>query len=126
VGETVGQMGFGVYTAPGGEARWLGLSGPLTRSRPARWMAETIPTSEIAGQADSFLVLREMAAAGQGRAVLPDVLGAEDSRLVRLDGAMPGFAVPLWVACHADMVELPRIRAVQRMLIAALRREDAG
>lgn len=124
VGEVVGQLGFGVYAAPGGETAWLGLSGPLTRVRPARWMEETQPARQIAGRSDSFLVLREMAAAGQGRAVLPCVLGDADSRLVRLAGAMPEMKVDLWVASHADMAEVPRIKAVRAMLLKALRQDS--
>ncbi len=95
------------------------------RSRPAAWLAEAVPADEIAGRADSFVVLREMAAAGQGRAVLPCVLGDDDPRLVRLDGVMPPVQVDLWVASHHDLAELPRIKAVRRMLAEALGREGA-
>jgi len=125
VGEVAARMGFGVYAAPGGEAMWLGLSGPIARVRAATWMAETIPRAQISGWSDSFLVLREMAAAGQGRAVLPCVVGDGDARLVRLRGAMPEMSVDLWVASHADMVDVPRIRVVREMLLAALRQESA-
>ncbi|GGD32183.1 LysR family transcriptional regulator [Sinisalibacter lacisalsi] len=124
VGEVAGRLGFGVYAAPGGEAGWLGLSGPIARVRAARWMAETIPQANIAGWSDSFLVLREMAAAGQGRAVLPCVIGDGDPRLARLAGAMPEMNVDLWVASHADMVDVPRIRLVREMLLAALRQDS--
>lgn len=124
VGEAAGKMGFGVYAAPGGEAKWLGLSGPLTRVGAARWMAEAVPDDQVAGRSDSFLVLREMAAAGQGRAVLPCVLGDDDARLVRFEGAMPEMAVDLWVASHADLAEVPRIRTVRAMLLAALRKDS--
>jgi len=106
VGEPAGRMSFGVYAAPGGVLRWLGLSGPLRRIRAARWMDETVPPDEIAG-----------------RAVLPDLLGAADPRLVRLDGTMPEISVPLWVASHADMSQVPRIRVVRQMLVEALRQE---
>lgn len=117
------RMGFAVYAAPGAPAGWLGLAGSLSRARPARWLAEEIAPDTILGRSDSFVVLREMAAAGQGRAVLPCILGDDDPRLVRLDGAMPEMSVDLWVASHTDMADVPRIRAVREMLAAALSRD---
>ncbi|GKY87867.1 LysR family transcriptional regulator [Sinisalibacter aestuarii] len=118
-----GQMAFAVYAAPGGQPGWLGFAGSLERSLPASWLAQAMPDAEIAGRADSFVVLREMAAAGQGRAVLPCVLGDVDARLLRLDGIMPPMRVDLWVATHHDLADVPRIEAVRRMLAEALRRE---
>lgn len=124
VGVSAARMGFAVYVAPAAAAGWLGFAGSLTRSRPATWLAAAVSPQEITGRADSFVVLREMAAAGHGRAVLPFVLGDGDPRLLRLDDAMPEIVVDLWVASHADMANVPRIRAVREMLIAALRREE--
>jgi DNA-binding transcriptional LysR family regulator len=124
VGVRAGTMGFAVYAAPGGRSDWLGFAGGLIRSLPAAWMAETIPATEIAGRADSFVVLREMVAAGQGRAVLPCILGDGDPRLARLEGAMPTMQVAVWVASHHDLAEVPRIKAVRRMLAEALVQDE--
>ncbi len=134
VGLHAGQMGFAPYAAPSGTvpsstapsstARWLGLSGALGRSVPARWMAEHVPEAEISARADSFLVLREMAAAGQGRVLLPTFLGDNDTRLVRLDMAeckgTKALMVDIWVASHRDMANVPRIRMVRELLAQAL------
>lgn len=119
-GETVAQLGFGVYTANLETNDWLGLSGALTAASPAKWMAETVPTQAIVGSADSFVTLREMAAMGLGRAVLPCILGERDARLTRVSTSMPAFQRPIWVASHADLVEVPRIRAVRQYLGRAL------
>ncbi len=124
-GAKAGKMRFGVFAAPGRATNWLGMSGPLAGSVPARWMAETVSEHEISAWADSFVVLREMAAAGQGRAILPVVLGATDPRLVPLSDLIPPMEVDIWVACHADMAEVPRIKAVQDMLSSALNAELA-
>lgn len=124
-GVRAGRLGFAVYAAPGAGERWLALSGQLRQAAPAQWMAEQVEEGDIAGRADSFLVLREMAARGQGRAILPCVLGDEDARLVRLEGAMPPMAVDIWVASHVDLAEVPRIRAVREILIGALERDGA-
>lgn len=122
VGDAVAELGFAVYAPEKmDKPQWLGLSGTLGRSRPGLWMREAVPPEDIAGAADSFVVLREMAAAGQGKAVLPCLLGDRDGRLKRLDGAMPDFSVPVWVASHADLADAPRLSAVRARLGAALR-----
>jgi DNA-binding transcriptional LysR family regulator len=127
VGEAVAELGFAAYAAaPAAQARgWLGLSGPLGRSRVAAWMAEHVPPSDVAGAADSFVMLRELAAAGVGRAILPRLLGDGDARLVRVEAGLPSMAVPIWVACHADMANVPRIAAVRARLGAAIATEAA-
>lgn len=123
VGEAVADLHFAVY-APGlepGKEAWLGLSGSLVRSRPAEWMRTTVQAETLSGAADSFLILREMVAAGQGRAVLPRILGDGDPRLTRVDGVMPAMSVPIWVASHADMADAPRLAAVRSRLASAIR-----
>lgn len=120
VGARAGRLRFSVYAAPGGEAGWLGFGGTLHRSAPSAWLDRNVGKAEIAGRADSFPVLREMAAAGQGRAILPCVLGDGDRRLVRIDDILPQMHVDVWVASHADLAQVPRIRAVRDMLLRAL------
>jgi DNA-binding transcriptional LysR family regulator len=112
VGEIGAELGFAAY---GEDQRpWLGLSGALARSKPGTWLAETVHEKAYAGRADSFLTLREMVAAGIGKAILPCVVGDPDRRLSRIDNAIPEMRVGLWIACHPDMVDVPRIRAVRR------------
>ncbi|MEZ5723207.1 MAG: hypothetical protein R3D59_17860 [Paracoccaceae bacterium] len=85
----------------------------------AGWLDANVDAATIAGRADSFPVLREMVAAGQGRAILRcsatrTATGAE------IDDVLPPMAVDVWVASHADLAEVPRIRAVRAMLVRAL------
>ncbi len=125
VGEAVAELGFAVY-APASAPEtpfWLGLSGALARSRAAEHMRTAARGEALAGAADSFLVLREMAAAGQGRAMLPCVLGESDARLVRI--GTETATVPIWVASHADLADAPRLAAVRRRLGRALAAEAA-
>lgn len=126
-GEQAAELGFAVYAprAAPEVLRWLGLEGALARSRAAEWMAATVPESQCSGGADSFVTLREMAAAGQGRAALPCILGDGDHRLVRLDGAMPDLSVPVWVASHVDLADVPRLAAVRARLVEALAADAA-
>ncbi len=119
VGSVVAQLGFAAYAVPSVPDRWLGLAGAPARTRAGRWLSDQTG-EDVAAAADSFLVLRELAAGGLGRAVLPCVLGDTDARLTRLENVMPPIAVDLWVASHADLADVPRIAAVRQLLSEVL------
>ncbi len=125
VGAAVARLGFAAYAVPGAPDGWLGLTGAPARSKAGRWLSEQAGGAAFA-VADSFLVLREFAASGAGRAVLPCVLGDADARLTRLEGAMPPIEVDLWVASHADLADVPRIAAVREVLSEALSGQAAA
>ena len=121
VGEVVAVLGFDVFAPINGSSdRWLAPTGLLKRSVGATWMTENVKTSRIAGAADSFLSLRELAASGIGQVILPSILGNSDGRLVRRNNILPDLSVNIWVASHADLADVPRIRGVRRMLSEAL------
>jgi DNA-binding transcriptional LysR family regulator len=122
-GVVAAKLGLSVYAAPDGDDGWLGLSGSLAQATLGERIAEITGDAPIGSRSDSFPVLREMAAAGQGRAILPCILGDPDPRLVRIDGLIPDSAVDVWVASHVDLAEVPRIRAVRDLIIAGLERE---
>lgn len=115
-GEEVAEMGFAVYEAEGGQGAWLGLGGPLERSLPGRWMRESVANGEIAARADSFLVLRDLARLGRGRALLPCLLGDAEPQLSRRDGLAPQMSVPLWVVTHKDLRQSARLRKMRGLL----------
>ncbi len=120
-GETAAELGFAAYQSRTDVSQhWLGLRGALTRSPAALWMEQTVPVDQVLGGADSFVVLREMAAMGIGRTILPCVLGDADPRLLRLD-LTPPMSVPIWVASHADLADAPRLRTLRAQLAQALR-----
>ncbi len=121
-GDTVAEMGFAVYATDKTVSGWLGLVGPLSRSLGARWMIDNVNTDQVVGSADSFLVLHKMAASGIGRTILPCVIGDADSRLQRLDTAMPHFKVPIWVASHINSSSSSRVRLLKGALTNALSR----
>lgn len=119
-GEQAGVLAFAAFARPGCSGPWLGLSGPLARSRAAEWLAGAVPKEAVQGGADSFQVLRELSASGAGVAILPVCLGDGDPRLVRIDTTPPIPDVPLWVASHADLADVPRLRGMRRRLAEAL------
>jgi DNA-binding transcriptional LysR family regulator len=115
-GRAVARLGFAVYAAPGVTGPWLGLSGPLARSRAADWLAARVPPQDQGAASDSFLALRAMAVEGMGRAVLPCVLGDGEPRLERQGGPIGDAAVPIWVAAPAALAGEARIaRAAERI-----------
>ncbi len=120
-GEVAAKLGFDIYARPGvGTGKWIGLSGALARSMVAGWLADTARADSISGAADSFVTLREMAAAGMGQVILPCILGDADPRLERRPRVMPVMAVDIWVLSHFDLADVQRIRAVRRLLVEGL------
>ena len=120
-GEEVARMRFAVYAAAsGGAPVWLGLRGMLARLAPARWMEDVANGTPIIGGADSFNVLRELAAAGLGRTILPCILGDGDPRLRRLPELSPDISVPVWVASHVDLAQTRRMRLIRSRIVQAL------
>ncbi|MBV7379515.1 LysR family transcriptional regulator [Maritimibacter dapengensis] len=121
IGEEAARMGFAVYQAAGSNtATWLGFTNGLAKIWLARAFDDMAGDDPMVAGSDSFLVLREMAATGRGRAILPCVLGDPDPRLSRVEGLTDIPSTPLWVVSHPDLADVPRIRTVRAMLGAAL------
>lgn len=121
-GERAGDLGLAAYARADSPtpATWLGLCGAVARSQGAVWLTDTIDPAQIRGGADSFLVLREMAAQGDGIGIMPCCLGDHDPRLARLADAMPRLSVPIWVASHAEVAAVPRLRKFRAGLCSAM------
>ncbi|MDG1117169.1 MAG: LysR family transcriptional regulator [Flavimaricola sp.] len=121
-GVPAGELGFAAYVRAGAPQpeTWLGLSGAIARSRAAAWMADEIDATSIRGAADSFPVLRELAAEGAGIGILPCCLGDRDARLIRLADAMPRMTVPIWVASHVELAPVPRLEKLRARLAEVL------
>ncbi len=118
-GEVAAKLAFDIYARPDVTPdRWLGLSGALTRTMVAKWLADNVET--IVAAADSFVTLRALAVEGMGQAILPCVLGDADERLERRRGRMSEMSVDIWVASHFDLADAPRIRAVRGLLVEGL------
>ena len=123
-GEVAARLTFRAFAAPEMDAGapWLGLTGPLARALPGRWMAANVPPEQIAAGSDSFLVLRHLAAARLGIAVLPAFLGEETTGLVPRGDLMPDMSVPVWVAGFSELQDVPRIRVTMARLRSFLER----
>jgi DNA-binding transcriptional LysR family regulator len=120
-GVSPARLGFGAYAAKGARHdRWIGLSGRIGASRAGEWLSANVARDRIGIAGDSFLIVRELALLGLGIAILPHMIGAATPALERLDAEMPSLDVPIWVASHADLAEVPRISRMRSLLVDAL------
>jgi len=134
-GIAAAKLGFAVYgskdyvvglrgtAAP--EANWLSVGVLLNKSLPGRWLSENVPETRIVATADSFLTLRDLAKAGLGLAMLPCCVGDTSSGLVRMQNRAPDILVDIWVATHADMADVARIKIIRDGLVDGLRDRKA-
>lgn len=120
IGAIAGELYFGAYDDGKMRRNWLSLSGALARSLPAKWMEKELPPDQIVQGGDSFMVLRELAAFGQGKALLPCLVGESDARLTRLREGPTDLSVSIWVASQADVADTARFRVVRALLAEAL------
>ncbi len=92
-----------------------------------RWLAERLPKAHVALRSNSRDAQLATARAGIGMACLPCILADGHPDLVRIDPAGPVREV--WLGVHADLRQMPRIRAVIDALdeaFAAARMRFAG
>jgi len=129
-GVVAAKLGFAVYGHPSVIKRsrgadiaacdWLGVSSLLGKSAPAMWIADHVPPYQIRASADSFVTLRDLAISGMGIAILPCCLGDPEPELSRWHGRDPDLSVNIWVATHADMAQVGRIKTTAEFLISGL------
>jgi len=99
---------------------WLGVSELLMRSPVGQWQ-QTILGDTPVFRADSFLTLCAAAEAGMGLTMLPVFVGDSSDLLERAPQFPVSLKTDIWVAAHADLVELDRIRYLMTYLANALR-----
>ncbi len=117
VGQRAGTLSFGVFDDGCPNRKWMRLDGALSRSLPAKWLAQNVSADEMTNGSDSFLVLQQMAASGAGKTFLPSFFGDADTRLKRSQDVVPEIEVPLWVATLEEIAQTPRFAVVQRALV---------
>ncbi len=122
-GTEAARLGFCIYALPRCRTdRWLAPGGGLGHSAHAGWMAENVEPGAITGSADSYMLLRELAATGAGQTPLPCVVGDADPRLERRGRTLPELEVGVWVGGHPDLLDVPRIKAVRQLLVSEIAR----
>jgi DNA-binding transcriptional LysR family regulator len=120
VGEQAATLRFACYAAPNARDEWIGLTGALQTSAPAKWMEKQADSPEPCVRVDSFLTAMALARTGSGRALLPCVLGDTCEGLDRIEMGPKDLAAPIWIASHRDLAQVPRIAAVRAELTKQL------
>ena len=133
IGRNVSGMAFTVYAQkeayaawqdlPIGQCPWIGISHALNNSPAGAWMQRIEQDSLIVTRGNSFVTLRELAAAGIGLAVLPCFVGDRDRRLIRVEPPIAEMTSNVWVLTHKDLRNSARVRALSEHLARGLRRQ---
>lgn len=129
VGRRLARMGWAPHASdtvaalPGDAAEWVMLGDAL----PPRLRAgmASVPAARTAARFDTVGALADAVEAGLGIGYLPCLVGARRPTLRRLGPLEPAFATDLWLLTHAELRELPRIRAVLDGIADGVGRERA-
>ncbi|MDA3889715.1 MAG: LysR family transcriptional regulator [Allgaiera sp.] len=105
----LGNLTYGVFAAPKALRAWIGYDLSLAHLPPAAFIAAQAGTRASVVVSDANTAL-EAAAAGQGWAVVPTIVGAADPRLVQIRTASPP-AREVWLLSHASQRGLAGIAA---------------
>jgi DNA-binding transcriptional LysR family regulator len=131
VGRRAAGVAFAVYGAQGYLAGrdevgdlagqiWVGPDDSLAGTSVARWMRSALPGACVAVRADSFVAMRQAAAAGLGLVALPCYLGDTSDGLRRVLPLVPELATELWVLTHEDLRRTARVRVFTEFAADAL------
>lgn len=124
VARRIATLDYAVYVAAGQQdlaesLPWIVYEEGMAHLPHARWIAAQAEKSGRAGalavnDAESLL---QAAIAGLGRALLPRILAEDADGLCRVDRGDKSLPVrELWLLTHAELRQLPRIRAVSEWL----------
>lgn len=113
----VGRMGMGIYASREAleRARQLPLVTTLDDQAhlpEARWLQQLYPGAAIALQSNSREVHLQAALSGIGLTVLARVAGDREASLKLVHAGGAEQSRDLWLGVHADLRQMPRVRAV--------------
>lgn len=102
----------------------VGFDDSLSSTPGALWMREHASDAHVALRGNSPSALAEGVAAGLGISVLPCFVAAGNPQLRRL---VPDVLATseIWTAVHADLKDVPRVRAVLNFVHSVVAREGA-
>lgn len=117
-GDVAARLGLAVFGRrdTSDDQRWIGMGELLAKSTPGQWMAENTDPDQQAFRTDSFVVLRDLIAAGAGIGYMPVFLSYGHPELVELPRKAPRIEVDLWVASHTDLADVAPVSATRAYL----------
>lgn len=136
VERAVGRLAFGLYASQRYVERrlrtgrlevddferhdFVGYEGVLERSPQMTWLAQH-GARRFPFRSNSDSALEEAVEQGEGIGLMADAQGRTLSGLVRLDVDLALPSIPVFLAFHKDLRQVPRVRLVVGALEAALR-----
>ncbi len=121
-GWRLGRLRVGIFRARSGQhgARtWILPSADLRKRSSMRWWKAVPDDAEGRVECNSLLSMRDACIAGLGRAALPSLLAAQDTRL-QLEEEIDG-GPPVWLLAPATRRADARRRRVAQLLVSSIR-----
>ncbi|WP_061938059.1 LysR family transcriptional regulator [Aureimonas sp. AU22] len=105
---------YGARDRPSGD--WVSLGDAMAGMAVVRHVGGTVPLERIGYRVNTVLGLAEAIEAGLGQGYLPCFVGDLRPALRRLGEPDARFATDLWLLTHADLRQVPRVRALMDFL----------
>lgn len=124
VGQRAGAFRYAVYAKSGNAAvlPWIALDDSLSAIPAARWLAAHVAEDEIVLRVNSMWAAAQAAAAGLGKALLPDYLHRAFD-LNRQGDFIDALESEVWLLVHPDLRRTPRIQVFMDLAASRLRAE---
>lgn len=122
VGQRAGAFRYAVYVKSGTreDLPWIALDDSLSAIPAARWLAAHVAEEEIVLRVNSMWAAAQAAAAGLGRALLPEYLHRSFD-LDRQGDFIGALESEVWLLIHPDLRRTPRIQAFMDLAAGRLR-----
>lgn len=122
VGQRAGAFRYAIYVKSGTreDLPWIALDDSLSAIPAARWLAAHVAEEEIVLRVNSMWAAAQAAAAGLGRALLPDYLHRSFD-LDRQGDFIGALESEVWLLIHPDLRRTPRIQAFMDLAAGSLR-----
>ncbi len=131
VARPLGQLGYGLYAAPGYAEQpadawqFLGYDDSLRQVPQQQWLDGIAAGRRFILRSNDLAALLHGARGGHGIAALPHFLGAGDPALAPVAAAPCPTLRPIWLVMHPDVRRSPRVRTVADALLSVFS-EAAG
>lgn len=122
IGQRAGSFHYGIYARERDrlDLPWIVLDNSLSSIPSARWLASRISDAETVLRVNSMWAAAQAAAAGLGKALLPEYLG-RPLGLAQYGEFIEELESAIWLLVHPDLRRTPRIRTFMDIAANTLR-----
>ena len=118
-------LAYGLYAAPDGDlSAWVGLDDSLAHLPEAQWLARHAAGTRLALRTNTLTGMLAAVRAGFGKALLPRWFADNEGGLILLPPPAPLPVREAWLVVHPDLKDVPRVRAVIDVVVAAFEEEQ--